>query len=320
MYPSDVLSEVFQTLRLRSDLYFTVHLGRDYSIAIPEEGKRIRFHLVREGGCWITDMEGANPTRLGPGDLAIIPNGAGHILTDDPKRKPAPLSEIVSAENPDPVSGIMIYGQGEPTTNVLCGFCAFDEDLKHPLIDAFQDRLILTTEATSDWPSLGATIQLLSEEAGLADVGMSGITSRLLEIVLIQAMRFLSNQHGLDQPQFMIALADQNLSIALRLIHSQPAQPWTTAMLAQKAGMSRTRFSVRFSVVVGDTPMSYLSNWRLSRARLMMRDTNLSIDEIGRRCGYRSLPAFSRRFKAVFDEGPGAFRRKLRNSTTKDLH
>ncbi len=313
MYPSDVLSDVFQSLRLGGGLYFTARFGERYAVAIPAEGRTIRFHLVQHGRCWLVQGPELAPVLLHPGDLAIVPNGAGHVLCDDPERSPVPLPEVMMGGAVDPVSGDLSVGSGETSAVVLCGFCTFDEAVRHPSIEFLQDRLLLTSREQEMLPPLALTIHLLKEEAGGLNAGRSGILSRLLEIIFIQAMR-LREGTAIPSPGFMRALADENLSRALAAIHRRPDFPWTIALLAREAGMSRTRFSVKFSRMVGEAPVAYLSNWRLSRARLLLRDTNLAIDDIGRRCGYQSLPSFTRRFKAVFGEGPGAFRRGLRSA------
>lgn len=313
MYPSDVLSDVFQSLRLGGGLYFTARFGRHYAVAIPAEGRTIRFHLVRRGSCWLSQGEKDAPIKLHPGDLAIVPNGAGHVLSDDPDLLSAPLSEVIKSGAVDTARGELYFGTGEQTAVVLCGFCSFDEKIRHPVIDLLADRLLLTTAAQKQNPALLSAIRLLGDEADGSDAGRSGILSRLLEIIFIQAMRFQGIGQTEKAPAFIRALADDKLSRALGMLHRNPDRAWTTALLAREAGMSRTRFAVKFSQMVGQAPMTYLANWRLSRARLLLRDTNLAIDEIGRRCGYQSLPSFTRRFKAVFGEGPGAFRRGLRS-------
>ncbi len=311
MAPADVLSELFQTLRLRSDLYFTAQFGEQYSVAIPPQGRCIRFHLVRRGECYVSNEDGSEPVRLRPGDLAIVPNGVGHVLTDNVQITPVPLPQIMSSQTKALQSGILAVGAGEPKTIVLCGFCTFDEDIRHPLFDNIADRMVLCAGKTQSSPSMGTAIRLLGEEAELAAAGTRGILSRSLEIIFMQALRRIMENSATSQPQFLHALADAHLSKALQSIHQQPAFAWTSALLARRAGMSRTRFSIRFTAMVGQAPMAYVTHWRLIRARVMLADTNLSTDEIAHRCGYRSLSSFTRRFKAVFGSGPGAYRRGL---------
>lgn len=316
MTPADILSDIFQTMRLRSDLYFTARLSGAYAVDIPPEGKRVRFHLVREGTCWLRGDDPADPVRLEAGDLALVPNGLGHVLADTREREPVPLPDVLASGALDP-SGMLTYGSDGQRVTILCGFCAFDENIRHPIFSSIPDRIVLNDHRLSTQPSMRAAVELLAQEADLAEDGMGAVLSRLLEIVFVQAMRGLVDDARSEGPAFLPALADPNLSRALRAIHLQPAFPWTTTLLAQEAGMSRTRFAVKFAAVVGDAPMGYLSNWRLSKARTMLTDTNLSVDEIGRRCGYRSLPSFTRRFKATFGEGPGSFRRDLRSQAGK---
>lgn len=310
----DILSDLFQTVRLRSDVYFTAQFARGYSVEIPPEGKRIRFHLVRDGACWLSHSDGSEPVQLRSGDLVLVANGAGHVLAHTKGLKPAALSDVLSTGAMDRQTGVLTYGTGAPTVTVLCGFCAFDEDIRHPLFASLPDRILLTSNEMVSQPATGTAISLIAEEADLAMAGTSGILSRLIEIVFVQSIRQLGDADQTDTVRFLTALADQKISKALRAMHMQPERPWTLAWLAEEAGMSRTRFSVKFSSMVGEPPMTYLANWRLAKSRVMLCDSSLAIDEIARRCGYQSLPAFTRRFKSAFGIGPGLFRRNLRSS------
>jgi transcriptional regulator GlxA family with amidase domain len=108
---------------------------------------------------------------------------------------------------------------------------------------------------------------------------------------------------------YMAALADPRLAKALTAIHDAPHRPWTIAELAVRSGLSRAVFAEKFTAAVGQPPIAYLTNWRLINARRLLRESDLGTAEIARRCGYQSLPSFTRRFKAVFQIGPGAYRR-----------
>jgi hypothetical protein len=218
MYPSDVMSEVFQSLRLGGGLYFTARFGEGYAVAIPAEGRTIRFHLVREGNCWLTQGPERVSVLLHPGDLAIVPNGAGHALCDDPEQVPVPLQDVMTSGGVDPNSGDLSVGSGEASTVVLCGFCTFDEAVRHPAIDFLQDRLLLTALEQKMQPTLASAIHLLREEAAKMRAGRSGILSRLLEVIFIQAMRLQAERTD-PSPGFMRALADENLSRVLSAVH-----------------------------------------------------------------------------------------------------
>ena len=314
MVETDVLSDVFATLRLHGGVYFRAELSGAWAIEVPAERRRIRFHLVRDGNCWAKVRADQDPIRLMEGDLAIIPNGAAQILSDRRGRKPVKLSDIVKGGAIDP-SGVLRYGtsDGEPGGRVrlLCGFCDFDEDVEHPVATSLPALIVLSARDLGAEPWVAETLRLMSLEADLAGQGMDGILGRLLEVVFIQVVRRLSAKAAGADLGYISALADPRLSKALLAIHGAPQRPWTISDLAKSSGLSRAVFAEKFAAAVGLPPISYLTNWRLMKARRLLRETNLGIDEIALRCGYKSLPSFTRRFKAVFKIGPGSFRRSL---------
>ncbi|KJE37084.1 hypothetical protein UF64_01820 [Thalassospira sp. HJ] len=306
----DVLSDVCAGLRLRSDLYFTAELAGAFSVLVPTEGARIRFHLVLAGGCKLMLSEDGPVIDLHEGDLVLVPNGRGHILCDAPGRKVVALSDAM-AVGFDPVAGMLRNQPNEGCdVRLLCGFCAFDEDERHPGFGLIDDHVILHADdsAAAAQSSIVAMIRALAQNA---EPGWQGALARLMEVLVITLMA--AQLQRSDMPQgFLAGLADIKIARALSAIHARPDHDWTSERLAKQAGMSRTRFVVRFGECVGIAPMQYLQNWRMRRAKALLRDTNLSMDEIASRCGYQSMPAFSRRFKTQYGEGPGAFRRELR--------
>lgn len=313
MDKSDILSDVLATLRLSSDLYFRADFGGPFSVEVPAERRLIRFHLVRHGTCWIRTGRDLEAAQLGEGDLAIVPNGALQILSDTPSAQPEALADVLAASPPD-ADGTLRLDAGPQQVRLLCGFCSFDEDMEHPAIAALPALVVLRHQDLGAEPWLATTLKLMMLEADLGSQGMEGILSRLMETVLIQTLRRMAfaNNGSENNQGYMAALKDPRLSRALMAVHGQPEEPWTIDRLATIAGMSRAQFAKRFTACVGITPIDYLTSWRLMKARRMLRDSDMAIAEIASRCGYASLPSFSRRFKTTFGVGPGGFRRVFR--------
>jgi transcriptional regulator GlxA family with amidase domain len=134
-----------------------------------------------------------------------------------------------------------------------------------------------------------------------------------VEILLMQAARHRLSDPGPESGGFASALSDPRLYRALRAIHSQFEQPWDVDGLASVAGMSRSRFAHWFIRSVGMTPMAYLTRWRMTRARQLLSTPGLDLAEIAERCGYRSVPAFGRRFAQIYGVGPGTWRKRARS-------
>ena len=306
MNNQDILSDVFSTLRISGGLYFRAELRGDFAVAVPQERRRIRFHLLRRGRCWVA-VPGADAVELSEGDLAIVPDGAGQVLSAAPDAAPLPLAEVMAGGGL--VEGVLRYGQGDRQTSLLCGFCHFDEAMDHPVLTNLPGLLMVRLEDLGAEPWAAATLRLLSLEADLAAQGTSGVLARLLEIVFIQALRRMTPKPEAAAKGFIAALSDARLSKALHAMHGEPQHGWTIRDLARLAGMSRASFAESFASVVGVPPLGYLTAWRLMKARGLLAASDLDMAEIAERCGYASVPSFTRRFKAAFGLGPGAYRR-----------
>ena len=310
MSKNDLISEVFSNLRLRSRLYFRADLAGPFAVEVPAERRLVRFHFLRRGSCWVRGAEDL-AAQLGEGDLAILPNGAAQVLADTPDRRPLPLAAVLAAAPPGP-DGILRYGEGSGRAELLCGFCQFDEEIDHPALAGLPALMILRPRDLGRQPWTLATLRLLALECERAGQGMEGILTRLLEILFIQAIR-QTGEGGAQGPSgYLAALGDPQLARALQALHGNCGHGWTISELAGVAGMSRARFAERFSRLVGQAPIAYLTNWRLMTARRLLRESDLSTEEIAARCGYSSLSAFTRRYKAAFGIGPGRFRRSER--------
>ncbi len=313
MNKTDVLSDVFQALHLRSELYFRTDITGAWAIEIPADRRKIRFHLVLQGRCAVALSGDGEAVVLEAGDLAVVPHGRAHILADRAGRKPKRLDAVLARVAPDEAGVLTIRHDGEGRVRLLCGFCSFDEAVDHPVLSLLPEFIEVVPSKLGGEPWLAAVLRLMAMEADFAGEGMNGILSRLLEVVFIQTVRARIGGEAAASSGYLQALSDPKLGAALRGMHDQPETPWTLTSLARAAGMSRSVFAERFTTMVGETPIAYLTNWRLMQARRLLRDTSLGTDEIALRCGYASLPSFTRRFKAAFGTGPGAFRRAARH-------
>jgi len=306
MNHQDVFSEVFSTLRLQSNLYFRAQFSGEFSIEIPREPRTVRFHLVREGECYLK-VPGIQPVLIRKGDLALVPDGASQSLCSTADLKPVSLSKVLDDNGIE--NGTLKYGKGAEQMSLLCGYCSFDEAVDHPILTELPALMVINPFELESEPSATMALELLSLEAEHEEPGMTGILSRMLEIIFIQSVRRITASQVGSQRGFIAALRDPKLSKALSIIHTKPEESWTINNLAQKAGMSRARFADRFTNIVGIPPISYLTKWRLMKSRSLLSTTNLKMEEIASRCGYASTSAFSRRFKEEFQVGPGAYRK-----------
>lgn len=150
-------------------------------------------------------------------------------------------------------------------------------------------------------------VQLVGNEADRDDVGRDMILERLVEILLIEALRSVSDDTA--QPGLLRGLSDERVVTALRLMHGDIERTWTATDLAREVGMSRSAFFERFSRTVGVTPMDYLLSWRMAVAKSLLRTGKLSIDEVAGRIGYGSASTFSTAFSRHVGQPPRRFAR-----------
>jgi len=302
----DVLSGVFSTLRLETGLYFRANLAGSEAVRIPSERRRIRFHLVLQGSGWVS-VGSEPPVPLGEGDLVLVPDGAAQVLGAALPQVLTPLEEAIARG--DLADGVLSVGEGAERILLLCGFAGFDEALHHPAMADLPPVIHLRPNHLGAEPWMAATLRLLALEAGLDGAGSPAIVARLVEITLIQTIRSLAKDGEMGRNGFAAALLHPALAPALRAMHLEPARNWRVSDLAVAAGMSRSRFSARFTDLVGVPPLTYLTDWRLARARYLLRESGDSVAQIAARCGYASVPSFTRRFRQRFGIGPGEFRR-----------
>jgi AraC-like DNA-binding protein len=161
---------------------------------------------------------------------------------------------------------------------------------------------------------LGALLETLGEEALADRPGRSLVLDRLLEVMLVEALRYRPPDIGDAGRGLMAGLADPKIGRALRLMHSDTKQPWTLVALAREVGMSRSAFASRFVQIVGVPPIQYLANWRMTLAKSALASTDKPMVEIAEMAGYQSVSAFSTAFKRETGYSPTLYVRSLQEA------
>lgn len=307
MAMSDVLSDIFDTIRLRGTLYFRTDYSPPWAITVPAYHQAARFHLVAQGRCHARLASG-RAIDLGPGDLVLIPRGQEHVLADSPKRKPAPLEQVIRQSGYDG-RGAFVIGSGDPdaSTQMVCGHFGFSEGADHPLLRALPDAIVMTPPDRARHPLLDETLRLVVRRAFVDGLGAAAAIARLSEVFFIETIRASSERHP-ELAGVIRAMTDPQVGRALELIHHEPGKAWTVETLAAEVGMSRSRFADRFSELMGEGPMSYLTAWRFQRALVLLGQPRANIQRVARSIGYRSAAAFSRAFSLRFGAPPSDYR------------
>ncbi len=246
------------------------------------------FHLVESGVCYIRAACLKEPVRLAAGDLIVFPEGASHHLC--------------SAERPE-------ADTGGGACVLLCGEFRFGGTLVAPLLACLPACIHLS--AASGEGSLAGLATMLRAEAANERFGSRAVMNKLSDALFVIALRH-HIQHSPGDHGLLAALTDPRIAPALALIHARPGDSWTVEALAGHVHLSRAAFAQRFTDLLGEPPMRYLTRWRMTEAARLLRDPRASVSRIAADLGFETEAAFRRAFKRVHGTGPGALRRASR--------
>lgn len=303
----DVLSDIFDTIRLKGTFYFRTDFTPPWAITVPVYAQAARFHLVVQGRCHISLTSGRN-VDAGPGDLVVIPGGREHMLADRSGRRPAPLEQIVKDAGFNG-TGAFVVGHRDPaaSTQLVCGHLTFRHGADHVLLRALPDLIVVRPADRARHPLLDEALRVVARCAMSNALGSAASIARLSEMIFIEIIRASVDQSP-DLRQILAAMTDEHIGRALMRVHSAPSETLTVETLAESAGMSRSRFAERFAELIGQPPMAYVAEWRLQKALAHLVESDASIKEIAGRVGYRSAAAFTRAFTHRFGTQPTACR------------
>lgn len=304
---SDPLSEVLQLLQLTGVLYCNAELTDPWGIEIPALPGVMNVEVVTSGHCWL-ELEGETPVYLPEGSLVLIPRGRRHKLRGNPGDRTTWLEDIPIERIGDRFE-IMHFGGGGRTTQVTYYGVRFDPYLADRLIRLLPETLHLRTHA-EDGSWLHGTIRFIAEEARQRLPGSETVITRLADILVIQAIRTWIESVRDEAQGWIAALHDRQIGKALSLMHRHPERAWRVDTLAREVGMSRSGFSARFTALVGESVLQYLTGLRMQLAHRELRETPDTLGKIAERVGYQSEPAFNRAFKRVIGMPPGAVRKQ----------
>ena len=307
----DPLDEVFSAMRVADALYARLEATAPWGLRTRRGDGTARFGLMVRGGCWLTlddDALRQPPVALVAGDCFVIPHGLPYTLRDAPRSPTVNCVDVVRAN----IGGVVQIGQaggGGALTTVISGWFNFDPIGARPLMDVLPPLLHIRMDQDRT-RLLQATLQLLAMETAQRGLGSGLVVSRLADIIFVQAVRAHIETLGAEaETGWLAALSDRRIGAALNLLHKNVAQRLTVETLASAAGMSRSGFALRFKEKVGQSPLDYLTRWRMFRAGQLLRHTATPLVEVAGRVGYESEAAFNKAFKRSTGAAPGAYRR-----------
>lgn len=257
------------------------------------------FCLTLEGSGRLA-VDGHDPIILQEGDFTLIPSGDDFTMSDLESAAPETLNASIA---------ILSHGEvrhgiatGAPDVRYLVGYCIFGSPDATLLVSLLPQLVHIRGEAR-----LSTLVQLVAEEARALRPAREVILARLLEVLLIEALR--STAGIAASPGLLRGLADERLAQAIRSIHESPARRWTILEMAKTAALSRSAFFERFSRAVGVAPMEYLLAWRMAMAKELVRRKEGNVAEVAERVGYGSASAFSVAFSRHVGLSPTQYAR-----------
>lgn len=305
---SDVLADVLNTFKLRGRIFCVSELSAPWSLNLAA-GEFAHFHVIERGGAWIKLKGAGKAIPLAAGDLVIIPHGKGHTISDSPQTRPVPMKSLIRSGSP--ACTLVRHGGGGAETLMTCGSFLFEPASGNPLLALLPPLLHIRGSRGRMAAWLEATLKMLADEARHPRHGSEMVLSRLIDVVFVQALREWIEDLPPDQGGWLGALRDRQIGAALSLMHREPARAWSVAELAKEVSMSRSPFAAKFTALVGEPPLTYLTRWRMHVAAELLSDGEHGIKEVATRVGYEAETAFSKAFKRVKGMAPLNWRRKL---------
>jgi AraC-like DNA-binding protein len=287
--------------------YCRSELTAPWGMTLPPMPDYLWFHVPTFGRVLVeTDKSGS--TWLQPGELALVPHGEGHVLRSEPG-VPAPDIMELELEHPSERYEILRAGGGGSPTILICGAVRFDHPAARNLVQILPDIIHIDSASSPQMEWMQSALRLMGAEARELRPGGEAVMTRLADILVVQAIRTWIDTDPAARGGWVGALRDRQIGRAISLIHREPARAWTVASLADEVAMSRSAFAARFTELVGEPAMQYVTRWRMHVAVDALENEGTSVGELADRLGYRSEAAFARAFKRVVGTAPGAVRR-----------
>ena len=306
---TDRLGRVLHTLRMRSTFYCHAELGEPWALEMPAIPDSISFHVLTTGTCWLR-LPDADPRELRAGDLALVPHGRGHDLASTQTSAAGPRVDLLPQQYLTEHYSVLRHGGAGRSAQLICGVVSFDDPAAREIVRALPQVLFVGGDTLSAASAIRDTLRLMAGELSYPQPGGEAVATRLADILVVQAIRSWLADSPDTGAGWLRALQDERIGYALEAIHNEPGHEWTLERLAQLATMSRSSFSTRFTELVGEAPIAYLTRWRMNIAHTRLRHENTTAARLATELGYQSEAAFNRAFNRIIGHTPGTVRRQ----------
>jgi AraC-like DNA-binding protein len=312
----DALSDMLRVVGLTGGIFLDARFTAPWCIAgqvgpescapymAPPE-QIVCFHFVVEGKCLIETSEGLN--QVEEGEAVLLPRNQLHRLGSD-----LSIPAISAADIMLPPEGVgvprIVHGGGGEACTMVCGFLGGDAHLQ-PLLATLPPLLKLKVRDTPGGEWVAQSFRYGAQQLANGNPGAATVMSKMSELLFVEAVRRYLNTMPEAHTGFLAGLRDPAVGKALALMHTQIARAWTAEELADAVNLSRSAFADRFTTLMGQPPMRYLTGWRIQVAGHKLREGRQTIAQIAFDIGYESEAAFTRAFKREMGVPPATWRK-----------
>jgi AraC-like DNA-binding protein len=269
----------------------------------------IPYHYVLEGEMVVrVDGSEAEPVRIGPGEVLLVPHNQAHMMGDAIGRSPIEAGELIQPPDGNGLYTIRHGGGGE-LVRMVCGFLGCDGAETNPVLSTLPPLLVLHVDEGGGAEWIRSTFQFAADEVAMGRPGSEAVLAKLSELLFAETVRRYVASLSDSQTGWLAGLRDPFVARALSAFHSGLAHAWTIDELAREVGLSRSALADRFVHLIGMAPIQYLAYWRMQVAAQELRNTSSSLAQVAALVGYESEAAFSRAFKKAFGQAPAGWRR-----------
>lgn len=317
----DPITDIFKTMHVAAVVHSRLEATAPWGLmrstselegkAVNSDGNKIsplqlaHFGMVSRGNCWLAVEGIRDPMPLTGGDCFLLAPGISYSLRDDTRTRTKSFCEVAPKER----TNVIRYGGGGAPTTIISGFLSFEALSLKPITQLLPSLILIKADQARTF-ALHSTLQLLAGEMAEQAPGSEVVANRLAEVLFIQAIRaHIAPGAESCKRGWLRAIFDPQIGAALTSIHNDVNSPWTVESLAEAAGMSRSAFAERFKGLLGQTPLEYVTEWRMQKAVQLLQQRDKKLVDVAQSIGYDSDAAFSKAFKRVVGLTPGEYRR-----------
>jgi AraC-like DNA-binding protein len=312
----DALSDVLRVVRLTGGVFLDARFTAPWSVAGRVEPEEIRAFIERPShvigfhylvsGRMIARVAGGDAIEVKAGEIVLTPRNDHHILASAANLAPIPAAVVVGDG-----AGIsqIAHGGGGDETRMVCGYLGSD-CRDNPVVASLPPLLKLNVGATPGGAWIAQSFAFAAQQLAEGAVGASTVISKLSELMFVEAVRRHVETLPPEQTGWLAGLRDPAVGKALALMHTEPARDWTAEGLADAVNLSRSAFAERFTCLLGQPPMRYLTNWRMQLAAHKLRENRETVSQIAFDVGYESEASFTRAFRREMGAPPATWRKQ----------